>query len=58
MRIDKTVPGRLARDEALKRRNDAIRAALGLKPASSELTSTPEEPGEATAKPAGPSPQA
>jgi hypothetical protein len=51
MRISKNVPDGSARDEALKRRNAAVREVLGMKPAPSPEASQPQEP-EATEKPA------
>ena len=51
MRISKIVTDGSARDEALKRRNAAMREVLGMKPASPREASKPREP-EATEKPA------
>ena len=44
MQISKVVTGGSARDEALKRRNNAMREALGMNPVSSRQASKPQEP--------------
>ena len=51
MRISKIVTHGSARDEALKRRNAAMREVLGMKPPPSRGARKPPEP-EATEKPA------
>jgi hypothetical protein len=51
MQISKIVTDGSARDEALKRRNNAMREALGMKPAPSRNASESPEP-RADEKPA------
>jgi len=43
MQISKIVTDGSARDEALKRRNNAMREALGMQPAPSRNASEPQE---------------
>ena len=44
MQISKIVTDGSAREEALKRRNNAMRESLGMKPAPSREASKPQEP--------------